>query len=304
MAALHVACAAEGRYLAHSAAMLHSAVTRGGTDVHVHYLHGPGEPAEPLRRLREMLARLGAGATFHEIPRERVAGLPVMDEFTAAMWYRIFLPELVPAADRVLYLDVDTLVVDSLAPLREIDLSGSYVAAVTNALMPQHAGRPGRLGLPEGQLYFNSGVLLMNLDAMRRDRCTDALREFAAGRGPELEWPDQDTLNMVLGGRRLALHPRWNYMNSMRWVFALYAFGEDEIGEAARSPAIRHFEGPTHNKPWHWAAEREDVELWEAHRRETPWARGRAAELPTRLLRRAAYAKRVAVRREDPHRLR
>ena len=274
--ALHVACAADGPYVAHSAALLHSVATQAGEcSVHAHYLHGPGFAAEDARLLEEMLERLGTELSFHEIAPERVARLPVVEQFTAAMWYRIFLPELLPDSGRVLYLDADTIVVRSLDPLRELDLGDNYVAAVTNVFLPQHLDRLRTLGLASPNAYFNSGVLLFNLDAMRRDDCTAALHDYAASRSARLEWPDQDTLNSVLGERRLPLVPQWNYMNSMRTPFALYAFTAEELDAAARAPRIRHFEGPRHNKPWHWAALDEDRDLYRAHARATPWGRGR-----------------------------
>jgi lipopolysaccharide biosynthesis glycosyltransferase len=293
--ALHVACAAEGSYVAHSAALLHSVAAHAGERVvHVHYLHGPRFPAQDAGRLEQMLGSLGAELSFHEIAPERVARLPVVEQFTAAMWYRIFLPELVPESDRVLYLDADTIVVRPLDPLWEVDLGDHYVAAVTNVFLPQHLDRLRTLGLASPTDYFNSGVLLLNLDAMRRDGSTGALHDYAASRGAGLGWPDQDTLNGVLGERRLPLGPEWNYMNSMRTPFALYAFTADELDAAARAPRIRHFEGPRHNKPWHWAALDEDRDLYRAHALATPWGRPRAGVAPE-LLRGLVYAKRRLV---------
>jgi lipopolysaccharide biosynthesis glycosyltransferase len=267
---LHVACAAEGAYDAHSAAMLHSVLTNGGMPgVHVHYLHGPAFPQRSLARLERMVSGLGGTFVPHAIAPERVARLPVVAEFTVAMWFRILLPELVDA-DRVLYLDVDTLVLDDLDPLWRTDLSGSYVGAVTNVLMPHHRHRPAQLGLAD-DAYFNSGVLLMNLEAMRADDCTRAIADYAAAGGPALEWPDQDALNVVLGGRRTPLHPRWNAMNSLQFDWAADVFGAEAVREARDHPAIRHFEGPGQNKPWNRGGDPRDRAQYFAHRRRTPW---------------------------------
>src|SRR4051794_8787438 len=133
---LHVACAAKGRYVAHSAAMLHSvAAHRGGLELQVHLLHAPGLSRSARRRVE----RATAGATaFHEIAPERVQGLPVREYFTEAMWYRLLLPELLPDVARALYLDVDTLALDDLGPLWATDLDGAYVGAVTNVFQPDH----------------------------------------------------------------------------------------------------------------------------------------------------------------------
>jgi lipopolysaccharide biosynthesis glycosyltransferase len=275
VADLHVSCAAEGDYIAHSAAMIHSVLEHGaGYRVCVHYLHGPRFPSHSARLLRDMVERGGGSISFLGVPDRDIAGLPVLPQFTGAMWYRIFLPELLADAERVLYLDADTIVVDSLAPLWELPLGDNYLAAVTNVFQANHFHRPAQLGLAGAKVYFNSGVLLMNLAAMRRDRCTEALRSFALRHGPEeLEWPDQDTLNVVLGQRRLPLHPRWNCMNSvLTFPHSPAAFGSRAVAEARRQPAIRHFEGPGRNKPWHRACDQQLRELYFSHRRQTPWS--------------------------------
>src|SRR5436309_10857367 len=102
---MHVACAAEGEYVKHAAAMLDSLLThQDGGDVVVHFLHSPELAGEAADGLERTVAGRGATLVPHEIPDERVAGLPV-DRYTRAMWYRLFLPELAPDLERILYLD-------------------------------------------------------------------------------------------------------------------------------------------------------------------------------------------------------
>jgi lipopolysaccharide biosynthesis glycosyltransferase len=252
--------------------MLHSLFTHaGGHAIAVHYLHSPRLEPDQRAGLAGMIAGLGGTIEFHEVADEAVAGLPSTDQFTSAMWYRLLLPDLLPQADRVLYLDADTIAVDSIAPLWEIELEGHWLGAVTNVFQPNHLQRPAQLGLSGPEVYFNSGVLLMNLAEMRRDGCTEAMLSYARSH-PEIEWPDQDTLNVVLGSRRLALHPRWNFMNSMvMFAHAADAFAPGELDSARRGPAIRHFEGPAENKPWHYMCERDLRDAYFEHRRATPW---------------------------------
>jgi lipopolysaccharide biosynthesis glycosyltransferase len=245
---------------------------RGESEVRVHYLHGPRLPPEDRDRLAAMVTTGGGTIDFLEIPDERLEGLPVVEAFTSAMWYRTFLPELLPGVGRVLYLDVDTLAVDDLTPLAKIELGDHYLAAVTNVFQPGDETRSADLGLPGAEVYFNSGVLLFNLKVMRRDRCAEGIRACAIERGDELGWPDQDALNLVLGGRRLPLHPRWNVMNAMLlFPSAAEVFDAGELEDARRRPGIRHFEGPGDNKPWHYLCRRELRELYIEHRRATPW---------------------------------
>ena len=287
-----MACAAEGAtYVAHSAAMLHSllAVERElGHDVHVHYMHGPDISTAMERRLAGMVEREGGRISFLPIPDEDIAGLPTKGFTRKATWYRIFLPELLPDVDRILYLDADLIVLDSIAPLWELDLDGSWVGAVTNVFQHNHLHRPAGLGLAGPEVYFNAGVLLMNLAEMRRDGRTRALLDYGVSNAERLEWRDQDALNVVLGERRLPLHPRWNLMNStLLFDSAAEVYGRDVVEEARARPAIRHFEGPDANKPWHYMCEGELRELYLEHRRATPWPRVRREGMtPRNVLRR------------------
>jgi lipopolysaccharide biosynthesis glycosyltransferase len=150
------------------------------------------------------------------------------------------------------------------------------VGAVTNVFQHNHLHRPAELGLAGPEVYFNAGVLLMNLEEMRRDGRTPALLDYGIENAPRLEWRDQDALNVVLGERRLELHPRWNLMNSvLLFPSAVEVFGSEALEEARTSPAIRHFEGPDANKPWHYLCDGDLRELYLEHRRATPWPRVR-----------------------------
>ncbi len=263
---LHVACAARGAYLAHGAVMVRSVVAhhRGG-DLRVHVLHG----GRLARRDRRRLERAGEGAVeLHAVDDGRVADLPVRDYFTPAMWYRLLLPELLGGIGRVLYLDVDTLALDDLSPLATFELRGAAVGAVTNVFQPDHLFHPADLGIPSGR-YFNSGVLLLDLDVLRRDDAVATVREVARSRAGLRGWPDQDALNVVLGARREPLHPRFNAMNALfELPGAAAVFGEEAVAEARRAPAIRHFEGPAANKPWARGSRAPHRDEWRALRRE------------------------------------
>jgi lipopolysaccharide biosynthesis glycosyltransferase len=237
----------------------------------VHYLHSPGFDAQAAQMLADMVERSDAAITFHEVAGPRLDALPSQSRFTAAMWHRFFLPELLDKGDKLLYLDADTIVCSSLKPLWRTNLSGYWLGAVTNVFQPNHRARPKSLGLPSRDVYFNSGVLLMNLAEMRRDRITDRLLALVAERGKEFEWPDQDALNLVLGERRLRLHPRWNATNALRQEWSKGTFERWERQRALHLPSIRHFEGPDANKPWHPNCAERQRKLYWKHRHATPF---------------------------------
>lgn len=271
---LHVACAADRRYVVHSAVMLRSVVLQAAPlDVIVHFLHeGVGRRSE--RRLTEMVEALGAEIRLHRVDGSRVRGLPTIERIPRAMWFRALLPELARDVGRILYLDVDVIAVAPLGPLWTTDLEGALVGAVSNVFERHVLDYPAKLGLPAGQDYFNSGVLLLDLDGLRATGAMTRLLDEAKRRGSALRLPDQDMLNLVLGGSRKALHPRFNAMNSiMAFDRAADVFGADAVEQARRAPVLRHFEGPSVNKPWHPDSDLASRTLYWSHRRETPWAR-------------------------------
>jgi lipopolysaccharide biosynthesis glycosyltransferase len=272
---LHVACAADHRYAAYCAAMLHSLLEmHAGDPLTVHFLHGEGFPDEALGRLRGMVeARPGAAFRDHRIGAERLAAVPLTEYFGPAMWYRLFLPELLPELPRVLYLDVDTLIVDRLDALWSMPLENHSLAAAESVVEPALRPRVAELGLPPGTGYFNSGVLLLNLERLRATEATRRMIFLAREQAAAWLWPDQHLLNLVLGAERIALHPRWNCLNALYFWRGLAAevYGADTVAQACAHPAILHFEGPGMAKPWHYLCKHPARGRWREHLRQTPF---------------------------------
>jgi lipopolysaccharide biosynthesis glycosyltransferase len=265
-----IACIAEGSYWRHTGAMIHSLLTHNAQHrPEVVVLHGAGTAAPADReRMSSLVAGFGAPLRFLEVAPERIAAFPDR-YFHRSIWYRAFLPELLPDRAKVLYLDSDLLVLDSLQELWDLELSSHPFAAVTNPLHPALQWYPRRaLGLPLPE-YFNSGVLLMNLKRLRAERAPERLLAHAQAH-PEHTCPDQDALNLVFRHQRLALHPRWNLQTPL---FDLprraTPFEPLELDEALRRPAIVHFSGAF--KPWHYLCRYPYTDRYFEHARQTPW---------------------------------
>lgn len=271
---IEVACVIEGDYVPHTAAMLHSLLSSAGP-ARVHYLHGSDFSARDAGQLEEMVERDGGVISYVPVPNELLAGLPTEGFTGGATWYRIFLPDLLPSLQRVLFLDADLIVRKPLDGLWDVDLDGAYVAAVTNVL-PRHYEKMLVEAGFDIDTYFNAGVMLLDLERMRRDGCAEEMRSYGLSHADSLVVREQDTLNAVLGGRRLSLEPRWNCMNSFFvYPWASEHFDGDQLADAKSDPVIRHFEGPLWNKPWHYLCEWDSRHLYAEHRRQTPWPRFR-----------------------------
>lgn len=270
--ALHLAFASDARYLPHAAALMHSAAAHGGAPLEFHLLHDASVSGSDAESLTRFARDLGADLRMHVIPEGWVEGFPALHRIPKVMWFRIFLPQLLPEVDRVLYLDCDTLVLDGLGPLFGSPLGGALLGAVRNVFEPEYDGHAQALGLSSPADYFNSGVLLMDLHAWRQAGSAARVATFARKPPPAMRWPDQDALNVVFAGQWHPLHPRWNCQNSL-FLFpqARDVFGRQAVHEATRDPGVIHFEGGHLSKPWHYLSKHPYRRNYFRHRAATPW---------------------------------
>lgn len=110
---------------------------------------------------------------------------------------------------RVLWLDVDTLVMDSLDELFEMDMTNKAVASV---MEPKNLHMNG-----EVRPYINSGVSLFNLDYIREHKLDDKMIEMV--NTVKSPYPDQDVINCICKGRIKYLHPKFNISPSTTNLF-------------------------------------------------------------------------------------
>lgn len=163
--------------------------------------------------------------------------LHIRDSFTQTTYYRLFIPELFPHLNRGLYLDCDLLVLDDIAKIYDTELGTDLVAAASDgfAQVTEEMRRytENRLGLDHHYHYFNAGVLLMNLEAMRREDFQGKFLRLLQTVTFNVA-QDQDYLNVLCRDRVTYLSDDWNAMPQ---------------GVPVEKPRLVHFN--LTSKPWH-----------------------------------------------------
>jgi lipopolysaccharide biosynthesis glycosyltransferase len=269
---LHVAFVTDRAYLPWCATALLSCVDQHPSgDLHVHVLHDGTLAAAEEDQLRALAP--ATPVSVHAVDPEAVQHLPAIDRFGHIVWLRFLLPELMPHVERVLYLDADTFVAAPLTALADLDLEGAPVGAVLNVTQPADEQRLRAVGL-DPEAFFNSGVLLLDLAALRRVGFIAQVADAVSALGGDMQWPDQDVLNIVFRGRWHRLHPRYNAQNSLfDWAaLAAQAHGPEARQAALDDPAIVHFEGPVVCKPWHVLSQHPWRDRFRAVLARTPWS--------------------------------
>ena len=172
------------------------------------------------------------------------------DRYPQEMYYRLLAARFLPEElKRVLYLDPDTLVINSLLPLWELELDGHLFAAAAHTGKTEIANNVNRFRLGTEGDYYNSGVLLMDLERCRNEIHTEELFDYVSNHGDELILPDQDILNGLYGTRILGVDDSvWNYDARRYDRYWLGSHGEKDMDWVMDHTVFLHFCGK--NKPW------------------------------------------------------
>ena len=176
--------------------------------------------------------------------------LKISDKWPIEAWARIMIPELVPEKE-VLYLDVDTVVVDDISDMF-LKYEDSTICGVKSTFYAFHGMKET---IPNA---VNSGVLLFNCTKLRKMNFTRKVVDYAHTHYDELQMPDQDSINYVCRHIMENLPPCYNAMN---YFFAMDYKGisrlnrepyysEGAYNEAKREPKVIHYNGGPFKRPW------------------------------------------------------
>lgn len=174
---------------------------------------------------------------------------------TVTSLLKFLLPELLQNESKLLYLDSDIIIHKDLTELYNTDISCYYAAVVKDILSLRNKKHMERYKIPN-QFYFNSGVLLLNLDNMRSDNMTKKLFEHKLNE--DTHFMDQDSLNVVLGHKVQYISYKYNFLNFYLEVLdkdVLSKFYGENLHKSNiniyKSCTVLHLGGPY--KPWEYS---------------------------------------------------
>ncbi len=241
---IHVVMASDDNYIHHLAVAAMSCVDRTSEDVTLHVLCN-NVSEENKRKLTESLQAVKANQkiNFIDLDAKSLKGLCGERFISVTMYARYLIPELLPNVDKVLYLDTDILVRRDISELRNIDISDYLIAAVPDPFIAKYRKE---YGVPEGTPMFNSGVMLMNLVKWREADFGKKALNHSLKTGEN----DQITLNRLLGGKWLALNPKYNvltgyYRSYYKFVPSKNTVLPANVKTLIKDPAILHTNGKT-----------------------------------------------------------
>ena len=172
---------------------------------------------------------------------------------------RLFFVEYIEDdVERLLYLDCDTIICGSLGELFDMPMDKSPAAAIIDSLSGNEYKE--LIGFQQTDVYFNSGVILFDVNNWKSEKCQDRLSELMVKLKHNLPNSDQDFLNILLKDSKKIISPKYNFQTthqtySEKVYFSVYPdiayYSNEEIDEARNAPVILHAYRFLGQFPWH-----------------------------------------------------
>lgn len=276
---LVIVSAADERYIMPLAAMIKSALTTLDTRRAVLlYVIDAGIHDEDKQRSLHSWVFDHLTVQWVQVDSRSYSHLPVWGRMRSTTYARLLMPDVLPRSfHKALWLDCDLIVKRNLAEVWETDMGDHAVLAVQDMVVPYVSSRYGiapykELGMARDAKYFNTGVMVVNLDRWRQHDVTSRVLAYLRQYRKTMCFWDQEGLNAVLVGQWGELDPRWNQIASVsgRSFFTVEHLDQTTYQHVVRDPWIVHFAGFW--KPWIYHNQNPSRALYFRYVDMTAWA--------------------------------
>ena len=207
---IHLTLAADNNYAQHMGVAIISVLenSKYKEDLVFHVIENSISKTN-IRKIESIATKYKCKINFYKIDIEKTSNFPEYNHLTKAAYYRLFVHELLPSdIEKVIYLDCDIVALGEVKELYDIDVTNYMFAAVEDVKSKQILKNYFYLNVKK---YFNSGVLLINLNKWRERLDMEYVYQFVHKYKQEIKTQDQDILNCLFSNEWLELERRFNY---------------------------------------------------------------------------------------------
>ena len=237
-------------YIKHFLAMINSlAINNQDSDFDVYVMHTDLEPEDKANILTNVRANVNLIYIFMD--KALFKGAPKVKRYPYEIYYRIFAPIMLPeSVDRILYLDSDLIVHNSINELYNMNFEGNLFIACTQIRGFMQWFNRIRLTVNKNHFYINTGVMMMNIKELRKVIDTDQIFKFIRRNGWRMCLYDQDVIFKFFGDQVKLIDPKIYNLSDRYISFYNMRCPKHKINAdwVANNNVIIHYLGK--NKPW------------------------------------------------------
>ena len=209
-------------------------------DITVYLMYEDISEKKIRRFVNKVKDEIGCDCIAIRVGKEVCAGLPIyFKRITPETYLRLFAPFYLPNdLERILYIDIDVIAQKSIKEFYYQDFEGKSLIVIprTSSYDKNHNKK---IGVSENHIYFNAGVLLMNLNKIRNNIRIEDILDIIDKKREYLILQDQDVLNIMFEKDVKHESTEYNYQLIFKTSF--------DMEELKRAHLI-HYNGP--EKPW------------------------------------------------------
>lgn len=246
---IHIVLSIDDIYVQHLSSLMASILlnTNCKSNINFHILDG-GISKKSKEKLLKLKYIKNFSIFFYDMARYDFSLFPLNREnISIATYYRLLIIDILPKeVDRIIYLDADMIVETDISKLWNVNLDNRLIASVKDEYSIKNSKR---LRLSAIGKYFNAGVLLIDLNKLRKTNFFDECVKCYKENRKIIKLQDQDILNIIFDGKCKLLELNWN-VNSRIYLghYDKPSYSDTERYDAAHNPYIIHYTGKL--KPW------------------------------------------------------
>lgn len=276
---MNVVYACDDKYAMLAGVSMKSLLEVNDTELNI-YILSNGVSNDNQKRLLSIAEKYDCEINIVELNDAFQSNIAHIDaqRWSLAAFARLFMPIILPDVSKIIYLDCDILVRKPLDQIWNWPLDGHSCAAVSEPISPGHKKN---VKLDKKDTYYNSGVMLIDLDKWRERNMLDSFLKCINRHSGYVPYVDQGVINEVLKEDIVSLPTTYNvatvyfefsYEELNRYRMDQNKYSNEEILNAIKDPYILHFTSSFLTpRPWIEGSNHPWADEWEKVCKETPW---------------------------------
>jgi lipopolysaccharide biosynthesis glycosyltransferase len=187
---------------------------------------------------------------YRSVNLEALKKIKTRSHISLDTYSRFFIPDLFPECTKMIYMDIDIIVLGDIGKLYDVDLGDYSLGAVPAEYIGARKKWKKNMHVSPEHKYFNAGVLLINPKKMKSENFMGRAVKIADDYSRYISMGDQDILNKYFDGNYKPLDIKYNLTNNFIQHLENHRDVEKraQIEVALEQIVVRHYEDRL--KPW------------------------------------------------------